>query len=50
LDEVHKLDPRRLDEVPRQKSGKLRLNPHGTLLDGKSIGSDPKKDLKKENS
>jgi hypothetical protein len=50
LDESHKLEPRRLDEVPRRKSGKLRLNLHATVSDGKSIGSDPKKEIKKENS
>jgi hypothetical protein len=32
-----------LDECPRPKSGKSRLNLHGTILEGKSIGSDPKK-------
>jgi hypothetical protein len=36
--------------VQDQKSGKLRLNLHGTILDGKSIGSDPKKELKKKSS
>jgi len=41
--ESHKLDPGPLDEGPRPKSGKLRLNPHGTILEGKSIVSDPKK-------
>jgi hypothetical protein len=41
--ESHKLDPEPLDEGPTPKSGKLRLNPHGTILDGKSIVSDPKK-------
>jgi hypothetical protein len=39
-----------LDEGPRPKSGKLRLNLHGTILDGKSIGSDPEKELKLERS
>jgi hypothetical protein len=34
---------------PRQKSGKLRLNPHGTILEGKSIRWDgPKKQNNKE--
>jgi hypothetical protein len=32
------LDPWTLDECPRPKSGKLRLNLHGTILEGKSIG------------
>jgi len=40
LDEGHKLDPRALDEGPRLESGKSRLNLHGTILDGNSIGSD----------
>jgi hypothetical protein len=48
LDESHKLesiklDPWPLDEGPRPKSGKLRLNLHGTILEGKSIGLDPQK-------
>jgi hypothetical protein len=37
---------------PRPKSGELRLNVHGTILEGKSIGLNPKsiilKRLKKE--
>jgi hypothetical protein len=37
-----------LDECPRPKSGKSRLNLHGTILEGKSIGSDPKKKKKQE--
>jgi len=33
----------------RQKSGKLRLNLHGSILEGKSIGLDPpEKKLKRE--
>ncbi len=52
LDESHKsestkLDPWPLDEGPRPKSGKSRLNLHGTILEGKSIGLDPQKKLKK---
>ncbi len=39
LVESHKLDPWPLDESPRPKCGKLRLNLHGTILEGKSIGS-----------
>jgi hypothetical protein len=35
------------NESPRPKSDKLRLNQHGTTLEGKSIGSDRKKELKK---
>jgi hypothetical protein len=34
----HKLDPPHLDEGPRPKSGKSRLNLHGTILEEKSIG------------
>jgi hypothetical protein len=30
------------------KSGKSRLNLHGTILEGKSIGLDPKNELKGE--
>jgi hypothetical protein len=32
-----------LDEGPRPKSGKSRLNLHGTILEGESIGSYQKK-------
>jgi len=39
LDESHKLDPQPLDEGPRPKGGKSRPNLHGTILEGKSIGS-----------
>jgi len=35
LDGRYKLDPRPLDEGPRPKSGKSRLNLHGTILEGK---------------
>ncbi len=41
-----KLDPWPLDEGPRPKSGKSRLNLHGSILDRKSINSDQKKELK----
>jgi hypothetical protein len=44
----HKLDPRPLDEGSRPKSGKLRLNWHGPILEGKSIGSNLKKKRKKK--
>jgi hypothetical protein len=52
LDESHrlestKLDPWPLNEGPRPRSGKLRLNLHGTILEGKSIGLDPPKRLKR---
>jgi len=40
------LDPRLLDEGPRPKSGKTRLNLHGTILEGNSIGSNPKENGK----
>jgi hypothetical protein len=40
-----------LDEGLGPKSGKLRLNLHGTILDGKSsTGIDPKKKSSKESS
>jgi hypothetical protein len=46
-----KLDPRPLNEGPRPKSGKSRLNLHGTFWEGKSIGSDQKnKRASKESS
>jgi hypothetical protein len=48
LAESHKLDPLPLDEDPRPKSGKLRLNLHGTILEGKSIGSGQKREFKGE--
>jgi hypothetical protein len=45
----HKLDPRPLDENTRPNSGKSRLNLHGTILEGKSISWNPKKqELKNE--
>ncbi len=47
LHEGHKLDSHPLDENLRAKSGKLRLNLHGTILKGNSIDSDPKKKLYK---
>jgi hypothetical protein len=37
------LDPWHLDEGPISKSNKLRLNLHGTILEGKSIGLNPPK-------
>jgi hypothetical protein len=45
VDESHKLNPWwwPLDEGPRPKSGKSRLNLHDTNLEGKSIGLDPKR-------
>jgi hypothetical protein len=48
LDESHKLDPRPFDEGPRPKSGKLRLNLHGIILEGKSIGSNQKRKRKRK--
>jgi len=50
LDECHKLNPWPLDEGPRPKSGKSRLNLHGTILEGKSIGLDQKTKSSKESS
>jgi len=47
LVESHKLDPRPLDVGWRPKSGKLRLNLHGTIFERKSIGSDGKKKKKR---
>jgi hypothetical protein len=43
LVECFKLVPRPLDEGPRPKSGKLRLNLHGTCLGGKINWFGPKK-------
>ncbi len=40
LDESHELDPWPLDEGPRPKGGKSRLNLHDTILERKSIGLD----------
>jgi hypothetical protein len=31
---------------PRPKSGKLKLNLHGTIMEGNSIDLNPKKDIK----
>jgi len=42
LAESHECNPWPLDEVPKPKSGKLKLI-HGTISGGKSIGSDPNK-------
>jgi len=42
LVESFKLVPSPLDEGPRPKSDKLRLNLHGTCFGGKSIGSEQK--------
>jgi len=36
-----------LDKDQRPKSGKLRINLHGTILEGKSSDSNPKKTLKR---
>jgi hypothetical protein len=38
----HKMDPWPLDEGWKPKSDKSRLNIHGTILEGKSIGSNQK--------
>ncbi len=48
LAESHKLDPWPFDEGPRPKSGKLRLNLHGTILEGNSISSGWKREFKGE--
>jgi hypothetical protein len=49
LDESQKIGPTvfRL-RGPRPKSGKLRLNLHGIILKGKSIGLTPQKKKKKK--
>jgi len=47
LDERCKLKPWPLHKSPKPKSGKSRLNLHGTtILEGKSIGSDTRKQAK----
>jgi hypothetical protein len=40
------INSRTLDKGPRSKSGKLRLSLHVTILEGKSIGSNSRKELK----
>jgi hypothetical protein len=47
LDESHKLDPWPLDQGPRPKSGKSRLNLYAIILERKSIGS-PKQTKKQK--
>jgi len=48
LVESFKLVPSPLDEGPRPKSGKLKLNLHSTpLLEGKSVGLDQKNNTKR---
>jgi hypothetical protein len=42
------LDPWPLDEGPRPKRGKSKLNLQGTILEGTSIGSDHQKKKKKK--
>jgi len=42
LVESFKLDPRALDERPRLKGGKLKLNLHGTSFGGKINWCGPK--------
>jgi hypothetical protein len=39
-----------LDEGPRPKNGKSMLNQHGTILEGKSLGSYQKKEAKTKSS
>ncbi len=41
------MDPWPLDVGPRPKSGKSRLNLHGTILKGKSIGLNQKTNKQK---
>jgi hypothetical protein len=50
LVESFKLVPRPLDVGPRPKSGKLRLNLHGTCFGGKINWFRPKKQCSKESS
>ncbi len=50
LDERHKLDASPIDEGPRLKNDKLRLNPHGTILEGKSNWLELKKRVQKGKS
>jgi hypothetical protein len=45
LAESQKLDAWPLDEGPRPKSDKLRLNLHSTISEEKSIGFNQKKEL-----
>jgi hypothetical protein len=42
----YKLGPRPLDGSPKPKSGRSKLNLCGTILEGKSIGLNQKKELK----
>jgi hypothetical protein len=42
------LDPWPLDEGPRPKRGKSKLNLQGTILEGRSIGSNCQKKKKKK--
>ncbi len=48
LDKSHNLDPWPLDEGPQSKSGKLSLNLIDTILEGRSIGLNPKRNFKKK--
>jgi hypothetical protein len=41
------MNPWPLDEGSRPKSDKSRLNLHGAILGGKSIGLNPKKEFKR---
>ncbi len=50
LAENDKQDPWPLDTSSSPKGGKSRLNLHGTILEGKSIDSDPKKEKSSDES
>jgi hypothetical protein len=50
LDERHKLDASPIDEGPRPKNDKLRLNSHGTILEGKPNWLELKKRVQKGES
>jgi len=41
LDGSYKLDPWPLNKGPRPKNVKLKVNLHGTILEGKSIDLEP---------
>ncbi len=48
LTKSHKMNPWPLDEGLIPKSDKSRLNLHGAILGAKSIGLNPKKELKRK--
>lgn len=46
MDESHKLDSQPVDEGPRPKEWQIEEKPTWQHIEGKSLGSDPKKELK----